>query len=88
MNADLELVQQAKQGSRTAFSELVERHQKSMMRVALRVVRDWNQAEDIVQESFIKAYKNLRGFQERSSFKSWMYQITLNTAPGSRDSRD
>lgn len=80
MKADLELVREAKEGARTAFSELVQRHQKQMMRVALRLVRDWDTAEDIVQESFIKAYQNIKGFAEKASFKSWMYQITLNTA--------
>lgn len=80
MKADLELVREAKEGARTAFSELVTRHQKQMMRVALRLVRDWDAAEDVVQESFIKAYQNLKGFAEKASFKSWMYQITINTA--------
>lgn len=80
MKADLELVREAKQGERKAFAELVVRHQKQMMRVALRLVRDWDTAEDIVQESFIKAYQNIVDFAERSSFRSWMYQITINTA--------
>ncbi len=80
MKADLELVREAKEGTKAAFSELVTRHQKQMMRVALRLVRDWDVAEDIVQESFIKAYQNIKDFAERASFKSWMYQITLNTA--------
>jgi len=80
MKADLDLVQDAKGGSRSAFSELVMRHQKQMMRVALRLTRDWNIAEDVVQESFIKAYQSLKGFEGRASFRSWMYQITSNTA--------
>lgn len=80
MKADLELVRETKEGMREAFGELVIRHQKQMMRVALRLVRDWNLAEDVVQESFIKAYQNINDFAERASFKSWMYQITLNTA--------
>jgi RNA polymerase sigma-70 factor, ECF subfamily len=80
MKADLELVREAKEGVKAAFSELVTRHQKQMMRVALRVVRDWDAAEDIVQESFIKAYQNLGDFAGRASFRSWLYQITLNTA--------
>jgi RNA polymerase sigma-70 factor (ECF subfamily) len=80
MKADLELVRETKEGMIEAFGELVIRHQKQMMRVALRLVRDWNLAEDIVQESFIKAYQNINDFAERASFKSWMYQITLNTA--------
>lgn len=80
MKADIDLVKQAKQGSRAAFSELVVRHQQTMMRLALRVVRDWDVAEDVVQESFIKAYQNIQSFAERSLFRSWLYQITLNTA--------
>jgi RNA polymerase sigma-70 factor (ECF subfamily) len=80
MKADLELVQEAKSGSRQAFSELVGRHQRSMLRLALRMTRQWDLAEDIVQESFFKAYRGLERFGERASFKSWLYQITLNTA--------
>jgi RNA polymerase sigma-70 factor, ECF subfamily len=80
MKADLELVREAKEGIKASFSELVTRHQKQMMRVALRLVRDWDVAEDIVQESFIKAYQNIADFAGRASFRSWLYQITLNTA--------
>lgn len=80
MKADLELVREVKEGNRVAFAELVQRHQKTMMRVALRMVRDWDGAEDVVQESFIKAYQGMGSFAERSSFRSWLYQITLNTA--------
>ncbi|MCB0411416.1 MAG: sigma-70 family RNA polymerase sigma factor, partial [Bdellovibrionales bacterium] len=80
MIADLELVKRAQTGEKQAFSMLVERHQKTMMRVALRVTKDLERAEDVVQESFIKAYEKLTAFEGRSSFKSWMYQITVNTA--------
>lgn len=50
------------------------------MRVALRITRDLELAEDVVQDSFLKAFQKLESFEGRSSFKSWMYQITLNTA--------
>lgn len=80
MKADLELVREAQAGNRQAFSQLVEKHQRTMMRVALRLTRDLELAEDVVQDSFIKAFKKLDGFEGRSSFKSWMYQITMNTA--------
>jgi RNA polymerase sigma-70 factor, ECF subfamily len=80
MKDDLDLVREAKAGSRAAFSELVTRHQRAMVRAALRLVRDWNLAEDIVQESFIKAFQGIKSFAERSTFRSWLYQITLNTA--------
>lgn len=80
MKADLELIEEVKLGHKPAFSELVMRYQKKMMRIAFRLTRDLNEAEDVVQESFIKAYQKLDTFEGRASFKSWLYQITLNTA--------
>ena len=80
METDTTLVQKAKEGDVQAFSELVVRHQKSLLRLAYRVVGDLEVAQDVVQESFMKAYQKLSGFEGRSAFKSWVYQITLNTA--------
>ena len=80
MTTDLVLVEEIKRGNIEAFSELVLRHQKMLLRMAMRMTRDLEMAEDIVQESFIKAYKNIEKFEGRSSFKSWLYQIALNTA--------
>lgn len=80
MKADLELIEEVKQGNTPAFSELVMRYQKKMMRIAFRLTKDLNEAEDVVQESFIKAFQKLDTFEGRASFKSWLYQITLNTA--------
>ncbi len=80
MKTDQELVEEVRKGGRAAFSELVCRHQKTMLRLALRVTRDLPQAEDVVQESFLKAYEKIDLFAGRSSFRSWLYQITLNTA--------
>lgn len=80
MKADLELIEEVKHGNKPAFSELVMRYQKKMMRIAYRLTRDLNEAEDVVQESFIKAFQKLETFEGRASFKSWLYQITLNTA--------
>jgi len=80
METDISLVQKAKQGDVAAFSELVLRHQKCLLRLAYRVVGDLEVAQDVVQESFMKAYQKLSAFEGRSAFKSWAYQITLNTA--------
>lgn len=77
---DLELVESAKLGDKTSFSALVVRHQRGLLRLGLRFMKDLDSAEDIVQEAFIKAYEKLDGFEGRSSFKSWLYQIALNTA--------
>lgn len=80
MKSDLELVQDVKNGDRKAFSELVVRHQRSLLRLTLRYTREQSLAEDIVQESFLKAYQKLELFEARASFKSWLYQIAMNTA--------
>jgi RNA polymerase sigma-70 factor, ECF subfamily len=80
MKSDVELVQDVKKGERKAFSELVVRHQRALLRLTLRFTREQALAEDIVQESFIKAFQKIDLFEGRSSFKSWLYQIALNTA--------
>lgn len=80
MVTDQVLVEQAKKGDIEAFSELVKRHQKMLLRLGIRMTRELELAEDIVQEAFVKAYQKLHMFEERSSFKSWIYQITMNTA--------
>lgn len=77
---DLELVGRVKQGDRAAFTELVRRHQRGLLRIVLRMTRELPLAEDIVQETFIKAYEKMDLFEGRSSFKSWLYQVGLNTA--------
>ena len=78
--SDLELVDQVKVGNRKAFTELVRRHQRGLLRIVLRMTRELPLAEDIVQETFIKAYEKMALFEGRSSFKSWLYQVGLNTA--------
>ncbi len=64
------------------FEILVQRHQEPLMRAAMRIVRSKEEAEDIVQEAFVKMYKNSQNFQklEGIEFKSWAYKITINTA--------
>ena len=80
MEADHVLVERSKNGDLSAFSELVLRHQKSLLRLAYRVVGDLELAQDVVQESFMKAFQKISAFEGRSAFKSWVFQITLNTA--------
>ena len=64
------------------FEVLVERYQESLLRAALRVVRGREEAQDIVQEAFVKMYKNAGRFEKLAGieFKSWAYKITINTA--------
>lgn len=77
---DLQLVEEVRNGQRSSFSELVKRHQKGLLRLSMRFVKDLDIAQDVVQESFIKTFEKLNSFEGRSSFKSWLYQITVNTA--------
>ncbi len=79
MKSDLELIQDVKQGIKSAFETLVHRHEKFLLKVVVRMTRDLDTAEDIVQETFIKAFRRLHLFEGRSSLRSWLYQIALNT---------
>jgi RNA polymerase sigma-70 factor (ECF subfamily) len=85
--SDLEVIQMIRNGDRKAFSLLVRRHQKSLLRLSVRFVKDMDTAEDVVQESFIKAYERLASFEARSSFRSWLFQIAINTAKNKLRSR-
>ena len=78
--SDREVVAQVQQGDRDAFRILVERHSPGVFRLAFRMVRNETEAEDLVQESFIKAYKAIAAFDGRSSFTTWLYRITSNCA--------
>lgn len=80
LKTDQQLVEDVRNGDRTAYSELVKRHQKGLLRLSMRFMKDLDQSKDIVQEAFIKAYEKLNLFEGRSSFKSWLYQIAVNGA--------
>lgn len=79
-NVELDLVSQVKLGNKTAFNMLVKLHQKGVYSIIFRMVKDHDLTDDIVQDSFVKAYKNILSFEGRSSFKSWLYRIAINTA--------
>lgn len=79
MKQDAELIQDVLSGKKQAFETLIQRHDKFLMKIVVRMTRDLDMAEDIVQETLIKAYKRLSLFEGRSSFRSWLYQIALNT---------
>ena len=77
---DPELVREAQKGDHRAFEELIRRYSERAYRAAYRVVRDSQAAEDVLQEALIKAYRSLRRFENRSSFYTWLYRITVNLA--------
>lgn len=80
MKSDFDLIQDVKNGSKKSFEQLVQRHEKFLLKTVVRMTRDLDAAEDVVQDTFIKAYKRLNLFEGRASFRSWLYQIALNTA--------
>jgi RNA polymerase sigma-70 factor (ECF subfamily) len=75
---DEEIVRQCRSGDRKAFDALVDRHQRLVYNVALRMVRDSDDAADIAQSVFVKVYEKLDGFDERFKFFSWLYKIAVN----------
>ena len=77
-NVDIELIQRVLDGDDTAFSELVNKYRKSVHALAWRKVQDFHIAEDITQETFLKAYKGLSTLKEQQSFASWLYVIATN----------
>ena len=77
---DQELVERAQRGDQKAFGMLVEKYQRKLGRLLSRMVRDQAEVEDVVQESFIKAYRALPNFRGDSAFYTWLYRIGINTA--------
>lgn len=77
---DRELVQLAKQGDTGAFGQLMLEYQNKIYRLARRMTETDEDAEDVLQEAFIKAFKSLAGFKGESKFSTWLYRITVNLA--------
>ena len=75
---DEKLVQRCLEGDRRAFEALVEKYQKIVFNVALRMTRDHADAQDIAQSAFIKAYEKLNTFDPKFKFFSWLYRIVVN----------
>lgn len=79
-NIDQLLVDRAQHGDKKAFELLVVKYQRKLMRLISRLIRDQAEAEDVVQEAFIKAYRALPQFRGDSAFYTWLYRIGINTA--------
>ena len=75
-----ELATQAQQGDRAAFTELVNRHAKKVFRLARHITQNDEDAEDVLQETFLKAYSRLDQFQGASKFYTWLVRIAVNEA--------
>ncbi len=80
MDEDLDLINRAEAGDREAFSDLVRKYQKPLYAMIYRMVGNREDASDLIQKAFIKAFVGLKSFQRRSTFKTWLYQIAINLA--------
>jgi RNA polymerase sigma-70 factor (ECF subfamily) len=75
---DLKLVQESRQGSRDSFERLLLRYEKPIFNAAYRVLHDYEDAKDVTQSVFVKAFQNLAYFDPKHRFFSWIYRIALN----------
>lgn len=80
IDVDQQLVERVQKGDKHAFDMLVLKYQGRVMSMVTRLVRDHHEAQDIVQEAFIKAYRALPRFRGDSAFYTWLYRIAMNTA--------
>ena len=80
VSSELALVQAAKKGDLEAFSELVKRYDRNVFRIAQHITHNDEDAQDVVQDAFLKAYTNLEQFQGNSKFYTWLVRIAVNEA--------
>jgi RNA polymerase sigma-70 factor (ECF subfamily) len=79
-DADAVLVARTQQGGLDAFERLVVKHQKRMLNIAFRLIGDYDEACEAVQDAFVSAYKNIKTFRGEAKFSTWLTTITLNHA--------
>ena len=78
--SDIELIEQTLAGDQSAYADLVKRHQRFVFTLAMRFAKTREDAEEIAQDCFIKAYRSLASFQRQSKFTTWLYSIVYTTA--------
>lgn len=78
MDSEPALIQRAQKGNHEAFAALVDEHQRYVYNLALRVVKDENEALDLTQETFVRAWTALPNFKGQSQFRTWLYRIVTN----------
>lgn len=77
---DVELVAALKKGDLGAFSEIVDRYTERVHNLAMRITRDEEDTEEIIQDVFFTVYKKISSFEGKSAFSSWLYRITANAS--------
>ena len=81
---DLRLVELLRQGVEGAYEELLARFQQQVYTLSLRLLNDSSEAADVVQEVFLKVFRNISNFRGQSTLKTWIYRITINEAHNAR----
>src|ERR1035437_5840301 len=76
--SDDQLIRDTLSGRKEAFGELVRKHQGMVMDLALRMLRNREEAEDVIQQAFVEAYRHLADFRYGAQFSTWLYAIALN----------
>lgn len=77
---DLTLVRAAKEGDMSAFEQLITRHSAMIIRITMHILSSREDAEDVTQDTFLRAFQNLGTFEERSRFSTWLTRIAVNSA--------
>src|ERR1700677_1018228 len=80
VHPDILLVNRAREGDVQAFEQLVKQYDRQVFRIAQHITQNREDAEDVVQDAFLKAYQNLANFQEQSKFYTWLVRIAVNEA--------
>jgi RNA polymerase sigma-70 factor (ECF subfamily) len=79
-DSDAAVVQRVREGDRNAFRALVERHSHALFRLAYRMTGNEHDAEDVVQETFLRAFRHLNRFKPEGHFAAWLHRIAVNCA--------
>lgn len=77
---DIHYIEEVLDGKTNAFSCLIDRHKDNVFNLAFRICGNRDEAEEVAQDSFIKAFRSLKGFRMKSSFATWLYRIVYNTS--------
>lgn len=85
--SDEEIIESVLDGDRELFAELIRRHSRRVYRVGLSWLKDHDEAEDLVQEVFVKAYTKLAGFRGGAKFSTWLLRIAFNSATTAKTRR-
>jgi RNA polymerase sigma-70 factor, ECF subfamily len=81
---DAQIVQQVLAGNREAFALLVDRHHTRCLRLATQLLGDADEADDVVQEAFVRAFRSLAGYREQDRFGAWLTRIVINRCRSSQ----